>query len=431
MKILIFIFLIFLLPLTALAAVDLSMDSTSISFSKDSALEGETIRVFIRVFNVGDEDVYGFVRFLGNGKEINDPQPVSVKINTYDDVFIDWQTSAGTYEIKAEIISTNPADSNGGNNSVVHSSYFVDKDTDSDGIGDVEDEDDDNDGISDENDAFPFDVNEDTDTDNDGIGNNADEDDDNDGLSDEQENTLGTDPLKSDTDGDGVSDKDDIFPLDSNETKDNDNDNIGDNEDEDDDNDGLSDKEEKELGTDPLKSDTDEDGVSDKHEVDNGTNPFKSDTDEDGVPDGEDAFPLDSNEFEDADNDGIGSNSDTNDNDKAPSSVLGWKIKNDKVILDAQESEDEDGEIIEYKWDLGDGQVVYGKELEYEYEQPGDYEVVLAVKDDAGQVSKSETVIKISRFDTNSLIIIGIVVLSIILILCITLLIRQKLVIRK
>lgn len=420
------IFILFLLATPALAVIDLSLDSSSISFSKDEALEGEVVRVFTRVFNVGDKDVYGFVRFLGNGKEIGDPQPISVKINTYDDVFIDWTVSAGTYNIQAEIINPNPADSNADNNLVIFNNYFVDLDTDKDNIGNTQDDDDDNDSVLDNSDAFPLDKAEWADTDNDDIGNNADEDDDNDGLTDSQEQELGTDPLKFDTDGDGVSDKNDIFPLDTDETLDNDEDGIGDNADEDDDNDGLSDIQEQELGTDPLNPDTDEDGMSDKDEVDQNLDPLNPDTDNDSVPDAEDAFPLDPNESIDADNDGIGSSSDINDKNKAPSSVLGWKVEDNKVILDAQDSQDEDGEIVEYKWDLGDGQILYGQELEYEYEEPGDYEIILSVADDIGQISTSEADIKINKPSSNIYVVIGIVVLIMVLIVCVVILSRQR-----
>jgi sucrose-6-phosphate hydrolase SacC (GH32 family) len=74
--------------------------------------------------------------------------------------------------------------------------YAAVRDTDSDGILDINDNDDDGDGVDDINDAFPTDPTETLDTDNDGIGNNADEDD----------------------DGDGINDVDDSDPLDPNNT---------------------------------------------------------------------------------------------------------------------------------------------------------------------------------------------------------------------
>lgn len=89
-------------------------------------------------------------------------------------------------------------------------------DFDNDGIKNDVDTDDDGDGVSDEEDAFPYDDSEWLDTDRDGIGNNADEDDDGDGVAD----GIDGDPLDPevgvlDSDGDGVADPDDEFPLDA------------------------------------------------------------------------------------------------------------------------------------------------------------------------------------------------------------------------
>jgi len=96
---------------------------------------------------------------------------------------------------------------------------YIDKDTDGDGIPDLNDNDIDNDGYNNSDDEFPEDATEWLDTDKDGIGNNADKDDDNDGYHDEV----------------------DSFPLDPNEWIDTDDDGIGDNADKDDDNDGVLD----------------------------------------------------------------------------------------------------------------------------------------------------------------------------------------------
>lgn len=257
------VLLTFLFPGDSLAKTDLSITTTDITFSKDEPFAGETIRIFGRVFNLGDTDVYGFVVFLDNGKEITDLQPISVKVNTYDDVFIDWQVKEGNHSIKTKIINTNFKDDNTENNEAILENYFVDLDTDDDKIG-----------------------------------NKKDTDDDNDGLTDEQEVILKTDPLRSDTDGDKVRDSADAFPLDPKEWQDTDRDKIGDNADTDDDNDGLTDEEEVFiLGSNPLNSDSDKDNLPDKKEKELGTNFLKEDTDGDGVIDSEDAFPLDPTKF--------------------------------------------------------------------------------------------------------------------------------------
>jgi len=255
--------LTFLFPGDSLAKTDLSVTTTDITFSKDEPFAGETIRIFGRVFNLGDTDVYGFVVFLDNAKEIADPQPISVKVNTYDDVFIDWQVKEGNHTIKAKIINTNFKDDNTENNEAIRENYFVDLDTDEDGIG-----------------------------------NKKDTDDDNDGVPDDQEIAMGTDPLNPDTDGDKVKDNIDVFPLDKTEWQDTDKDGLGDNKDPDADGDGLTNEEEiYKYGTNPLNLDSDSDGFSDKKEIDLKTNPLKADSDGDGVIDSEDAFPLDPTKF--------------------------------------------------------------------------------------------------------------------------------------
>ncbi len=65
---------------------------------------------------------------------------------------------------------------------IIDISQFSSKDTDGDGIFDINDDDDDNDGVLDVKDAFPLDANEYQDLDNDGLGNNTDTDIDGDGV---------------------------------------------------------------------------------------------------------------------------------------------------------------------------------------------------------------------------------------------------------
>jgi len=217
------------------AKADLSLDVSDITFSKTSPVSGEKVRVFARVFNLGDQDICGYVFFSVNGKKVGEPQPVSVKVGTYDDVFIDWIFEKGDYDIGAGIVGTSPADENSNNNIVAQEDYFVDTDSDGDGVGDV-----------------------------------SDDDKDNDGLSDQEELALGTDPLNLDTDNDQINDKEDAFPLDETEWQDIDRDGQGDNIDTDADNDGLSDERELAEGTNYLSGDTDRDFIPDKTEVNSG-----------------------------------------------------------------------------------------------------------------------------------------------------------------
>ncbi len=92
------------------------------------------------------------------------------------------------------------------------------RDTDGDGFLDENDQDADNDGVTNNQDAFPFDNSETTDTDSDGVGDNQD--------------AFPFDSSETkDTDNDGVGDNQDAFPSDSTETKDTDSDGVGDNQD--------------------------------------------------------------------------------------------------------------------------------------------------------------------------------------------------------
>jgi hypothetical protein len=108
---------------------------------------------------------------------------------------------------------------------------------------------------------------------------------DRDGLTDPDERDLGTDPTKSDTDGDGLSDTEELFTY---GTKPNNLDTDGD---------GLTDGEEVlSKGTSPLNRDTDGDGLTDGEEVlSKGTSPLNSDTDGDWMSDGSDPLPTTDN----------------------------------------------------------------------------------------------------------------------------------------
>jgi len=240
------------------AKTDLSIANEDISFSKNEAFEGETVRIFIRVFNVGDTDVRGFINITNNGKKIVEPQIISAKANTYDDVFVDYKFKSEDNKIEASLAGVTPVDENPENNRTISKEYFVDSDTDGDGIG-----------------------------------NSKDEDDDNDGIPDSQESAQGTNPLAADTDGDNVPDGIDAFPKDKNESQDIDKDNTGDNKDTDDDGDGLSDEEEiYQLGTNSANADSDNDGLADNEELEIKSDPQKADTDGDGTIDSQDKSPL-------------------------------------------------------------------------------------------------------------------------------------------
>ena len=136
-------------------------------------------------------------------------------------------------------------------------------------------EDEDEDGFVDPVDVFPNDSGEWWDADDDGLGDNADTDDDNDGVLDGDDAFPFDASESADTDGDGVGDNADAFPQDPDETSDADADGVGDNTDV--------------FPDDPLES---------------------ADTDGDGVGDNADLWPRDPAESTDTDGDGVGDNAD-------------------------------------------------------------------------------------------------------------------------
>ena len=66
---------------------------------------------------------------------------------------------------------------------------------------------------------------------------------------------------------------------------------------------------------------------------------------------------------------------------------------NEVVYFNASESSDDDGTIVAYNWDLGDGSGASGKTITHTYTSAGTYTVLLVVIDDSGNTgSTSETI---------------------------------------
>lgn len=128
------IVLFYALPVFAIT--DLSMKEDSITLSKSDILSGENVRIYARVFNYGDVDVFGYIVFLIGEKEIGSPQVVSIRQDSYDDVFVDWKPQPGIYNIQARITNTNPNDENLDNNQAIRKNIFVDSDSNNNSIGD-------------------------------------------------------------------------------------------------------------------------------------------------------------------------------------------------------------------------------------------------------------------------------------------------------
>ncbi len=427
-----FFFTLFVQP----AFADLSITGDELTLEPaGGVVHGQVVRIYTTVRNNGDKDLIGTVKFFVDGAQIATDQPVSVKSGSIpDEVFVNWEAKAGNHKVSSQIYPFDPEGDNPANN-YVEKNFFVDADSDGDGVGDSIDVDDDNDGLRDEeegsigtnplrndtdsdgigdaSDAFPLDPNEQVDSDGDGIGDGADLDDDNDGLPDTAEREIDTDPLNPDTDGDGVelcNDLLDKFPLDASECGDRDGDSCGDNSDKfpddfaecgdcdgdgignnadtDDDNDGVSDVMDA-LDCNPNETeDCDNDGVGNNEDTDD---------DNDGIVDAEDAFPCDATESKDSDRDGLGDNADPNDSNQGPVAVFEGDrivIVNEEVLFDASKSSDADGKIVAFVWDFGDNSaIVENAKATHAYKQVGEYVVKLKITDDQGESRVKEAII--------------------------------------
>ncbi|MBI4435429.1 PKD domain-containing protein [Candidatus Uhrbacteria bacterium] len=197
----------FLLPVAAHAAADLSINPQDIRFSKGLLVAGDEVRLYATVYNVGDEDVSGYVSFYQGATLIDDSLVISLPAGgSPEEVYVDFVVPEGTFNILALIQGTDPEDVNVDNDNALTSTFSPVVDDDRDGI---ENESDNCSATSNNNQL---------DTDGDGEGDACDSDDDNDGLSDDVEAELTTDTTQQDSDGDGVNDADDAFPTDAEET---------------------------------------------------------------------------------------------------------------------------------------------------------------------------------------------------------------------
>ena len=69
---------------------------------------------------------------------------------------------------------------------------------------------------------------------------------------------------------------------------------------------------------------------------------------------------------------------------------------NQTIFFDASGSFDEDGAIISYLWDFGDGKTGTGSSPSHTYETPGEYHVILTVTDNKGNTCNKTMLVNVA-----------------------------------
>ena len=306
--------LVALTPYIAQAAEFDFVVSRGVWLSDKNALAGDKVKLYTVINNNDFVSLTTQVQFFNGDKQIGVVQVTNLAREEARQIGLEYTLPDGKYTISVVLANAVAQTANGQARNLseaelkasqTSAALDIDLDTDKDRTGNRVDPDDDNDGITDvketeqgtdplksDTDADGLSDSEEStagtnplkadsdgdgrtdkdeqargtnplkaDTDGDGLDDGAEikagtsptkADSDGYGLTDSEEKKRGTNPLLRDTDKDGVDDKNDVFPLDPNETADRDRDGRGDNSDTDDDNDGQTDAVEKIQGTDPT-----------------------------------------------------------------------------------------------------------------------------------------------------------------------------------
>jgi PKD repeat protein len=67
------------------------------------------------------------------------------------------------------------------------------------------------------------------------------------------------------------------------------------------------------------------------------------------------------------------------------------------ITFNGEGSRDDDGHVLWYRWDFGDGQVAYGERVDHAYTNDGTYTVTLTVTDDDGAEASATTVVTVEN----------------------------------
>jgi len=124
-------------------------------YSQETIFSNDTVRIYIAVRNNTGSDLTGTVEFFDNGNSI-DKVSVSALDGRIVEHWTDWTPSYGEHSITASLTKTKlhvvgeSSETVTVTAALVKDTFFVDHDTDGDGVGNKTDIDDDGDGVSDE-----------------------------------------------------------------------------------------------------------------------------------------------------------------------------------------------------------------------------------------------------------------------------------------
>ncbi|MBI4433561.1 hypothetical protein HY632_02225 [Candidatus Uhrbacteria bacterium] len=132
------------------ATYDVAILASDVVFAPETFFLGDTVRLYVRVKNVGDRDVQGNVFFSENGTAIGAP-PFSVRARgAEEEVWVDWQPATiGDRQIFLRVVTAPETRDEDLSNNEMIVPITIDRDTDGDRVGDRVDADDDGDGLPD------------------------------------------------------------------------------------------------------------------------------------------------------------------------------------------------------------------------------------------------------------------------------------------